>query len=99
MKLFLVAVVLATTSYSAAAGNIAAGKQKSASCAGCHGISGVSNNPAWPNLAGQKLKYLEKQMKDFRDGKRNDPLMSPMVKNLTDEDINNIAAYFSSLKN
>jgi cytochrome c553 len=79
------------------AGDAAAGKAKAASCAGCHGAAGVSNNPMWPNLAGQKSGYLVKQMKDFRDGTRNDPMMSPMAKPLSDADIDNIAAYYSGL--
>jgi cytochrome c553 len=51
----------------------------------------------WPNLAGQKEGYLVKQIKAFRDGVRSDPMMSPMAKPLTDADIDNLAAYFSSL--
>ena len=81
----------------AAAGDAAAGKAKSASCAGCHGPAGVSNNPLWPNLAGQKEAYLVKQLKAFRDGERNDPMMAPMAKPLSDDDIANLAAYYSSL--
>ncbi len=79
------------------AGDAAAGKAKAASCAGCHGAAGVSSNPMWPNLAGQQSGYLVKQMKAFRDGTRNDPMMSPMAKPLSDADIDNIAAYYSSL--
>jgi cytochrome c553 len=81
----------------ALAGDAATGKAKAASCAGCHGANGISNNPMWPNLAGQQSGYLVKQMKAFRDGTRNDPMMSPMAKPLSDEDIENIAAYYSSL--
>jgi cytochrome c553 len=51
----------------------------------------------WPNLAGQKPGYLVKQMKAFRDGGRKDPMMSPMAAALTDDDIDNLAAYFSGL--
>lgn len=80
------------------AGDADAGKAKSATCAACHGPEGVSVNPLWPNLAGQHAAYLEKQMKDFRDGKREDPLMSPMSKGLSDEDIANLAAYYAGLK-
>jgi cytochrome c553 len=80
------------------AGDVAAGKAKSATCAGCHGANGVSNNPLWPNLAGQKEAYLAKQLKAFRDGTRQDPTMSPMAKPLSDADIENLAAYYSSLK-
>lgn len=81
-----------------AAGDAAAGKAKSATCAGCHGANGKSNNPLWPNLAGQHAAYLAKQMKDFRDGKRTDPTMSAMAKPLSDADIDNLAAYYASLK-
>jgi len=55
-------------------------------------------NPMWPNLAGQKEQYLAKQIKAFRDGTRQDPMMAPMVKSLSDQDIDNLAAYYSSLK-
>lgn len=79
-----------------AEGDPAAGKTKSALCAACHGAEGVSPNDLWPNLAGQKQAYLVKQMKAFRDGVRNDPMMSPMSKALTDADIDDLAAYFNS---
>ena len=79
------------------AGDIEAGKTKAAVCAGCHGMNGVSNAPIWPNLAGQKEQYLVKQIKAFRDGTRQDASMQPMVANLTDTDIENLAAYYSSL--
>ena len=71
--------------------------QAASLCAGCHGPKGVSSNPLWPNLAGQQEQYLIKQIKAFRDGQRNDPSMAPMVKSLSDADIDNLAAYFSSL--
>ncbi len=74
-----------------------AGKTKAAACAACHGPAGESMNPMWPNLAGQKETYLAKQMKDFRDGKRNDPVMGAMAKPLTDEEIANLAAYYAGL--
>jgi cytochrome c553 len=102
MKKLLSAVVMgvavAASGATLAAGDAAAGKAKAGTCAGCHGAAGVSNNPLWPNLAGQKDAYLVKQMKAFRDGTRSDPMMSPMAKPLSDDDINNLAAYFSSLK-
>jgi len=80
-----------------AAGDAEAGKAKAGTCAACHGANGISPNPLWPNLAGQKDKYLVKQIKAFKDGTRVDPTMAPMVAPLTDEDIENLAAYFSSL--
>lgn len=100
MKKVLAAMLVSVAvmaSGAAVAGDAAAGKAKSATCAGCHGAAGVSANPLWPNLAGQKDAYLAKQMKAFRDGTRTDPMMSPMAKPLSDDDIANLAAYYSSL--
>lgn len=94
----LSSVLLVSAGFAQAAGDAAAGKAKSAVCAGCHGANGISANPLWPNLAGQKDAYLVKQIKAFRDGTRSDPMMSPMAKPLSDADIDNLAAYFSSLK-
>lgn len=83
----------------AAAGDSAAGKAKADVCAGCHGLNGISSNPEWPNLAGQQGAYLIRQIKAYRDGQRQDPLMSPIVQNLKDSDIADLAAYYLSLKN
>jgi len=82
----------------AVAGDAAVGKTKATLCMACHGAEGISPNDLWPNLAGQKEGYLKKQITAFRDGTRIDPTMAPMVNPLTDEDIENLAAYFSSLK-
>ena len=79
------------------AGDAAAGKAKAATCAGCHGAQGISNNPMWPNLAGQQQAYLVKQLQAFREGTRSDPMMSPMAKLLSDTEIENLAAYYSGL--
>jgi cytochrome c553 len=98
----LTTAVLAITLLGAAgtvpAADIAAGKAKATICAACHGPEGISLNDLWPNLAGQKEGYLVKQIKAFKAGDRVDPTMAPMVNPLTDEDIENLAAYFSSLK-
>jgi len=98
MILSAAAIVLASTFGSAMAGDIAAGKAKSATCAGCHGGNGISMVPMYPNLAGQKEQYLAKSMKAFRDGTRTDPTMNAMAKPLSDADIDNLAAYYASLK-
>ena len=66
-----------------------------ATCTACHGPSGVSVNPAWPNLANQKAGYLITEMKAFRDGVRKDPLMSAAVKNLSDQQIEALAIHYS----
>ena len=89
---------LATLGSAALAGDALAGKTRSSTCAGCHGVAGISNNPMWPNLAGQQPGYLVKQLKAFRDGSRTDPMMSLMAKPLSDEDIANLAAWYSSLQ-
>lgn len=81
----------------AQAADIAAGKAKSTTCVACHGSNGISNNPVWPNLAGQKEQYLVAAITAYRDGDRQNPLMAPMAKPLSDEDIANLAAYYSSL--
>lgn len=81
-----------------AQGDIAAGKAKSAVCAACHGANGIGLAPIYPNLAGQKEQYLVKQTKAFRDGARQDLMMSPQAAGLSDADIANLAAYYSSLK-
>lgn len=67
-------------------------------CVACHGPDGVGKAPQYPNLRGQKVKYLEKQLRAFRGGDRKDPFMSVMAKPLTDADIVELAGYFSSLK-
>lgn len=93
----LLGILLIPLSSSAIAADAAAGKAKSATCAACHGLAGISPNDMWPNLAGQKQGYLVAQMKAFRDGQRVNPIMSPMAAGLSDDDIANIAAYYSSL--
>ena len=101
MKKLLVATVvslLLCNAKAVLAGDPEAGKARAASCSGCHGVNGISANPLWPNLAGQKRAYLVKQLKAFRDGKRSDPMMTPMAKPLTDVDIENLAAYYASLQ-
>ena len=78
-----------------AGGDAAAGKQKSVSCAACHGADGNSVNPEWPKLAGQSEQYLLKQLKDFKHQRRVNPLMSGPVAVLSDQDMADLAAYFA----
>lgn len=96
MKKILLIAIMAST-WVANAADIEAGKTKSVVCAACHGANGISISDLYPNLAGQKEAYLAKQIKAFREETRVDPTMKPMVAPLTDEDIANLAAYFSSL--
>jgi len=95
LLLLTLGLVFGNAAYAADA---AAGKAKSATCSACHGADGNSANPMWPKLAGQHAPYLEKQMKDFRDGRRKDPVMAPMAAALSDADVANLAAYYASQK-
>lgn len=78
------------------AADIKAGEQKANHCASCHGQTGNSSNAQWPNLAAQQSTYLVNQLKAFKAGDRINPIMQPMASPLKDEDINDLAAYFSS---
>lgn len=84
--------------HNARAADIEAGKAKAAVCAACHGIAGKASVPVYPHLAGQQEAYLLKQLKAFKDGSRKEPLMVPFMAPLTDADMENLAAYYTSLK-
>lgn len=96
IALFWGAWAFSASAYSAQVSDSAA--TKAAQCAACHGQAGVSMNPLWPNLAGQKKDYLAKQLRDFKSDKRQDPLMSGMAKTLSDADIDLLANYYANLK-
>jgi cytochrome c553 len=82
-----------------AAGDAAAGKGKSAACAGCHGPDGNSMVPTFPKLAGQGEKYIAKQVADFKaNTKRQDAMMMGMVAALSDQDAMDIGAYYAAQK-
>jgi cytochrome c553 len=90
------AALLAASGSTMAAGDAAAGKAKSATCMACHMADGNSVNPEWPKLAGQHAVYLEKQILAFKKGEtRNNALMAPMVASLSEQDVADLAAYFS----
>ncbi|WP_126456998.1 c-type cytochrome [Sulfuriflexus mobilis] len=94
----LVSILSTSASSSAlAGGDPINGKVKADSCIGCHGANGISDNPLFPNLAGQKELYLIKQLKAFKNGSRIDPTMNAMVTALKDDDIHDLSAYFASL--
>jgi cytochrome c553 len=81
-----------------AEGNAQNGQTKSAVCVACHGVDGNSVNPEWPSLAGQHPQYIKRQLEAFQKGTRQNPLMSPIAASLKPEDIEDLAAYFSSQK-
>lgn len=72
--------------------------EKATLCAGCHGSDGISVSPEIPNLAGQKETYLENTLRAFRAGERTNPIMMSIAGDLSDAEIDALAAHFSSLK-
>ena len=82
------------------ADDIEAGKAKSTTCAACHGQNGISQIPIYPNLAGQKEQYLASSLKAYKDKQRNGGqavIMQGQAANLSEQDIADLAAYYSSL--
>lgn len=79
-----------------AAGDAAAGKEKSATCASCHGADGNSAAPNFPKIAGQHAGYLFKQLMDFKSGKRADATMAGMVAGLSETDMHDLAAFYAT---
>lgn len=93
--------LVAASSLAMAAGNADAGKTKAAVCATCHNADGNSSVPIYPKLAGQHATYIESALKAYRDGQRKggqSVIMTPMAKPLSDQDIADLAAFFSSQK-
>ncbi|EAR22929.1 c-type cytochrome [Nitrococcus mobilis] len=76
-------------------GNPQAGQQKAAVCAGCHGSDGNSPSGQFPSLAGQHASYLYEQLRFFKSGQRKNPIMQPQAANLSDPDMQDLAAYFA----
>jgi len=77
-------------------GTVQEGATKSAVCSSCHGPSGNSTNPEWPRLAGQSAVYIAEQLRLFRTGARNNPVMMPMSKTLSDKDVDDVAVYYEA---
>ena len=78
-------------------GSAEAGKARALTCGACHGVDGNSASPVWPNLAGQNAPYTLAQLQAFKDGTRQDPLMSGQAMMLSEEDMTNLAVYFESM--
>ncbi len=94
----LAAVLVFALPAHASKGNAEAGKAKSTACAACHGEDGVSKIPSFPKLAGQHRDYLVHALKEYQSGKRKNPIMAEQVKNLSDADMADLAAWFSAQK-
>ncbi len=95
-QLMTVLVISLFTTNTLALGDANTGKEKSEACATCHGVDGNSHNPAWPKLAGQHAEYIILQIKNFQKGIRSNALMAPIVEDLSEQDIADLAAYFSA---
>jgi cytochrome c553 len=89
-------ISLAAIGSAQAAGDAAAGKAKSVTCAACHGPDGNSPTPAFPKIAGQHAGYLEKQLTEYKNGTRVNATMNGMAAPLSEQDIADLAAYFAS---
>jgi len=79
-----------------ATGKAASGETKAALCSACHGPNGNSANPVWPRLAGQSAVYVAEQLRLFRAGVRDNPVMKPLAAALSDQDINDLAVYYQA---
>lgn len=98
MKNVFIAMLLQTFAINGFAQDTAAKVATPEACGVCHGADGNSPAGAFPNLAGQNARYLYLQLKDFKEGRRNDPLMSPIAKQLEKNEMQTLAKYFSEQK-
>jgi cytochrome c553 len=95
----LLSVLVACAALNAFADDIAQGRAKAdVACALCHGPTGIASLPNAPNLAGQQAIYLSEQLKNYRNGKRQNEVMSVIAKPLTDAEIAQLSAWYSAIK-
>lgn len=95
-RLALLALLVSVSVNLPAAGSIEAGKQKSLTCSACHGADGNSVNPEWPSLAGQNSRYTVQQIQAYQSGQRQNVLMSGMAMGLSDQDMEDLAAFYQA---
>jgi len=95
-KHVLTAAALCLFAGTAHAGNPEAGKEKSRTCAACHGADGNSTAGDFPRLAGQHPDYIVKALRDYKSGKRKNAIMAPLAANLSVRDMEDLAAFYSS---
>lgn len=93
----LLAAALVMPAVARAEGNAAAGQKKATVCFACHGANGNSTDPQYPRLAGQYSGYIVQALEEYKDGQRKNPIMQGFASQLTDQDREDIAAYFHSL--
>lgn len=91
------ALLALTATQTFAAGDPARGKTKTATCVACHGQDGNSVDPQYPRLAGQYADYLARALHEYKSGDRSNPIMKGFVTSLSDQDIDDISAYFATM--
>ena len=91
----LIALLLAAPMSLQAGGNAAAGQEKAKVCEACHGLTGKSVDPTYPNLAGQYKSYLTQALNDYRSGRRSNAIMTGFAANLSNQDIADLSAWYS----
>ncbi len=96
LAVWLLSSSLCAGAVQAQEGSVEAGRAKSVTCAACHGADGNSITPDWPSLAGQHASYIVRQIKAFKSGDRTDVTMKPFADMLSDQDMADLAAYFSA---
>ena len=94
----LAAVAAGIVALPAQAGDARAGRAKAVTCQGCHGLDGLSKHPEAPNLAGQIENYLAKSLAEYRSGERKNEMMTIAARDLSDEDIANLAAFYAAIQ-
>jgi cytochrome c553 len=94
----LLAVVLPWATGDGLAADVAAGRKKAAACVVCHGESGMSTLPNAPHLAGQPALYVAEQLRQFRSGRRPSEVMAVIAKSLSDQDVDDLAAWYEAIR-
>mgnify|MGYP001346565429 CR=1 FL=1 len=92
------AAIIAVSQPVLAKGDIAAGKEKSTLCVACHGADGNSPTLQFPRIAGQHADYLKKSLEEYKSGARNNPIMLGIASQLSEEDMENLSAFFAAQK-
>ena len=96
-SLLVAAFLLAASGLAHGQGNVENGKQKSQPCQACHGPDGnTTTDGQYPRIAGQYADYLAKSMRDYKTGARKNAIMAGFVTTLTDQDIEDLAAYYAA---
>ena len=92
------AAVFCAATFAVQAQDVEAGRKKAEACVACHGPNGNSADPLFPMLAGQTARYTYLQLKDFKEGRRTEPLMDPFIAGLSRADMFDLAAFFAAQK-